>query len=344
VSYRDGINYLSSKTRLFEMCNQFGGRVVVCPDWGGRVMTSSCDGIDGHSFGLINVREIEALQGKNYGGEDHLMFSSGGHFEVDSLPHDPMIRMRRSIRTPYELDIVRIVRLLNENDIRLAFGDDVAVSLEQADISYVAFSTVNTIVNPSKSHAVRDEYIAFRLSSMFNSGQNSVAIIPFRPKKSVSTISDVSEELREMPVETEFFGTAPHGRLRILSRAVLLRADGKYRCQIAVPRNRAVSVLGAVDFREGFLTLTAFDMTESKHDDEMAVRAYNHGPMEPNEADCARYYGFEVFSPIRNLPKGESLTHHQHTLHITADNRTLDYLVQKVLGVEYGKVYDKMMK
>ena len=61
--------------------------MAVCPEWQGRVMTSTCGGLDGPSFGFVNREFIEA--GKldphfnNYGGEDRLWLSpEGGQFSL----------------------------------------------------------------------------------------------------------------------------------------------------------------------------------------------------------------------------------------------------------------------
>lgn len=221
VSYRNGLFYLGSKTRVLELCNQFGGRVIVCPEWNGRVMTSTCDGLDGGSFGLINVKAIDSEEVDDsfafYGGEDQLTLSpeggpfslyyatiaddkfSGppellamptgyreGAFSVDSLPQDPEVRMRRALKMTnlagmqFDLDLVRTVHLLAPREISGAFGDAVAVTLEQADVNYVAFSCSNTMINRGAAHSKLSGLISLRLRSMFNSGQNTIAVIPYR--------------------------------------------------------------------------------------------------------------------------------------------------------------------
>jgi hypothetical protein len=354
VSYRNAVNYLGTKTRIHELYNQVGGRLVICPDWNGNVMTSTCDGIDGSSFGLINVKAIDADKinvnktdwfYNSYGGEDQFLFLPGdGTFVIDSLPQPSVLRMRRSVRlnadhgNHAELDIIRTVRLLEHHEIHFVFGNAAAISLDQMDVSFVGFVTVNSIVNsairsPSWSHPV-----SIQIQGMFNTGQSTVAIIPFQPVNE-------NELEPEVPIDTDFFGSSPHGRLRFLPSAVLLRADGKYRCQVTVSRKRVKPVLGAIDFREGTLTLVAFDL-ELPYSDEtdQTVRAYNHGPSFPGEKEFAPFYEFNIFSLIHELSHGETQTLHQYTLHINADNRTLTYLVQEVLGLEYEQVYEKMMK
>lgn len=436
MSYRNGLFYLGSKTRVLELCNQFGGRVIVCPEWNGRVMTSTCDGLDGGSFGLINVKAIDSEEVDDsfafYGGEDQLTLSpeggpfslyyatiagdkfSGppellamptgyreGAFSVDSLPQDPEVRMRRTLKMTnlagmqFDLDLVRTVHLLAPREISGAFGDAVAVTLEQADVDYVAFSCSNTMINRGAAHSKLSGLVSLRLRSMFNSGQNTIAVIPYRRG---------SDEELGPAVCTDFFGSAPHGRIRMLPQAALLRADSKYRCQVGISRRRAMPCLGAIDFREGTLTLVTFELprrpweenylcnaycetvsnttadfvnarefylsqtvleenlgavTPEEHAREEAlfevvdeetpysgevVRAYNHGPTIPGEEPTSRFFEFDIFSPARSLVKGESLTHRQYTLHISADNRTLAFLVRNTLGVEYEQVFEKMIR
>ncbi|MDR1269057.1 MAG: hypothetical protein LBK82_06000 [Planctomycetaceae bacterium] len=355
MSYRDAVNYLGSKTRILELCNQIGGRVVICPDWNGNVMTSTCDGIDGNSFGLINVKAIDANKTdwyyNSYGGEDQLVFlpESNGMFAIDSIPQHPVVRMRRSVKlntvhgNHIEFDLIRTVRLLNRYEIIDAFGDAVAISLDQMDVSFVGFVTVNSVVNNAVHSPSWNNPASIQVRGMFNTGQSTVAIVPFQP-------IEESESESEPPIDTNFFGSSPHGRLRLLPTAALLRADGKYRCQVTVTRKRAKPFLGAIDFREGLLTLVTFDTSDDRQEfpysdeSDAAVRAYNHGPLFPGETEFASFYEFNIFSPVHELPYGETQTHHQYTLHINADNRTLTYLVQDVLGVEYEQVYEKMMR
>ena len=426
VSYRNGLNYLESKTKVLELCNRFGARVAVCPEWNGRVMTSTSDGLDGTSYGFIPVAGIEAEDPSHvfFGGEDqfsvspesgpyslfaesqpavspirhHLRRPQGiqeGPLTVDTLPPDP-IRMRRTVQmtnvvgTTFDFDVVRTVRLLSSGDVERIFGDPVAMALEQADISFVGFETINALHNRGTPIVRKNGLVSIRIRSMFNTGQETVAILPFR----------VGDDTELGPTfSTDFFGSSPHGRLRVMPQAALLRADSKYRCQIGISHKRALPFLGAIDFRIGLMTLTTFSLPiapwEYDYSDNAnlgavgntvadfmnareylpyesaawqtsatdaegeitpecdseamlyfgeAVRAYNHGPLIPGESPIAQFYGFDVFAPAKELNRGESLTHHQFTAHINADNQTLAYIARTLFGVDYDQVYEKMIR
>ena len=74
MSYGQHETSLAKHTSIIELTNDAGARVAVAPQWQGRVMTSTCGGLDGPSFGFVNRDFIEA--GKpdphfnNYGAED----------------------------------------------------------------------------------------------------------------------------------------------------------------------------------------------------------------------------------------------------------------------------------
>ncbi|MDR0337177.1 MAG: hypothetical protein LBI18_08820 [Planctomycetaceae bacterium] len=348
MSYRDAVNYLGSKTQILELYNQIGGRVVICPDWNGNVMTSTCNGIDGNSFGLINVKAIDANATdwyyNSYGGEDQLVFfPQDGVFVIDSVSQHFAVQMRRSAKLStdhgnhVEFDLIRTVHLLDNYELLDAFGDAVAISLGQMDVSFVGFVTVNSLVNNTIHSLLWNDPVSFQIRGMFNAGLNTVAVVPFQ---------QVDEPESEPPIDTDFFGFSPHGRLRLLPTAALLRTDGRCRCQITVARKRVKPILGSLDFREGTLTLIAFDMQELPYfsESDTVVRAYNHGSSFPGETEFAGFYEFNIFSPIHDLPHSETWTHRQYTLHINADNETLTYLVREVFGVEYERIYEKMMK
>ena len=62
MSYGEARAFLAKHTNLIELSNDAGTRVAVAPQWQGRVMTSTCAGLDGPSFGFLNRDYIEAGQ------------------------------------------------------------------------------------------------------------------------------------------------------------------------------------------------------------------------------------------------------------------------------------------
>ncbi len=272
-----------------------------------------------------------------------------GPFRIEDTTGRFEIRLKRDIQgvnnagQKIDLQVSRCVNLLNHAGIDANFGDIMARVLAQEDLSYVAFATTSSVTNisegPTESDDAPSVSVTACLRSMFNANPYSVAVLPFRQG---------SEE--EPPIHVEYFGNAPHGRFRHVPGAALLRADGKLRFQIGVSSDRAQPLVGAVDFREGILTLIAFDMPEKadwaavemSYDGDV-VRAYNYGVTQPNEVMPGSFYGFDINTPVITLAGGDVLMHDQCTLHVNADKETLSLLARELLGIDYMQAYRKIM-
>ena len=94
MSYGETRDFLATHTELVELTNSEGARVAVCPQWQGRVMTSTCCGMEGPSFGFVNDEFITAGKPNrhfnNYGAEERLWLSpEGGQFSLWFEPGKP---------------------------------------------------------------------------------------------------------------------------------------------------------------------------------------------------------------------------------------------------------------
>lgn len=421
MSYRNAIEFLESKTKVLELCNNLGARVAVCPEWNGRVMTSSADGLDGDSFGLIHVAGIEKGHQESgydfFGGEDQFSLAPEGGpfslfyevppeipliqtqplhrtfgfhegpFEIDQAPPDPQIRLRRNMKmrnlvgATFDLDIIRTARLTNREDLEDLFGETLANTLDQRDLSYVSYQTTTSLINRNGPFSKNTGLVSIRIRGMFNSTSNHVVLLPFKSG---------DEANAEPTVDIDYFGMAPHGHLRLLSRMLLLRADGKYRCRIGVSRKRVMACFGAVDFRSGVLTLIHFSLPpnpieyyynnndlrlpsdldsrdfakvreyfltetlrpkENRNDHpqpDFLESAYNGNVLRvftngPSDGFFCPYYKFDVFSPASELQKNEHLTHTQHTLHINADRATLELFLHSLFQADFDWVAQTML-
>ena len=59
MSYREVRDFLVRHTQVVELGDGEGALVAICPAWQGRVMTSTCAGEEGPSFGFVNRAFIE---------------------------------------------------------------------------------------------------------------------------------------------------------------------------------------------------------------------------------------------------------------------------------------------
>ncbi len=295
MSYGDARALLAKYTQIIELTDDAGGRVAVAPQWQGRVMTSTCGGLKGPSFGFINRAFIEA--GKpderfnNYGAEDRfwlcpeggqfsLWFKPGakqtldnwhtppamdaGAWQVLSKPGEPSVKMAAQMKlenasaASFELDVAREVRLLGAGELRELFGEAAAEIIGQVSVKSVGYETINQITNRGPDFDRNKGLVSIWILGMFNCGPQSVVIAPYKP--------GTEAELGSV-VKFDYFGAVPPERLKVTPQAVLFRADGKCRSKIGLSQTRARNVLGSVDFEAGVLTLVHFTMPDqpAKH-------------------------------------------------------------------------------
>jgi len=334
MSYHDALNYLAQKTSVIELYDQFGGRVAVCPEWNGRILTSTCDGLEGDSFGFANVRVMDTDQFEDFGGEDQWTISPLIHsFIVESIKENKAV-LRRTLPmtdangTPVEFHLSRTISLLNRQKIGTLFGESLVEFTEQENASVVSFHTENTVRAKEKA------WVSSRQRGMFNASPHQCII--------VSTPPEDGFESEPFPADIDYLGSSPHGRIRHLSQALLIRADGHGRCRVTIPFSHAPPIFGAVELRLGTLTLWTFDLPGNS--DEDVVRIYNSGRSHGSTLDWATYYEMNCFSAAQKLQPEQSLTYSQGTLHLNADNETLGNIVRQIFDVSLDDISRKMLR
>jgi hypothetical protein len=318
MSYREAREFLASHTRLVELVGQRGDRVAVCPEWQGRVMTSTCGGMDGPSFGFINRAFIEYGQldprFNNYGGEDRMWLSpEGGQFslwfkpgakqtldnwytppamneggwKITSGSNDPYYRMVRRMRfqnasaTEFDLDVTRDVRLLNQVDLATLFGQTAAGMMTDQKVRTVAYETVNTITNRGDAMSKDQGLVSVWMLGMLCAGPETVVMVPYKPGR--------EEDLGPV-VKSDYFGPVPADRLKVAREAVFFRADGKFRSKIGTSQRRATNRIGSIDFQNSVLTLVAFSMPDDPNERDYMNNMWELPQVEPYTGDVANSY------------------------------------------------------
>ena len=386
MSYGQVREFLAKHTQLVELTNSEGARVAVCPEWQGRVMTSTCGGLDGQSFGFVNDEFIKEgkpnLHFANYGGEERLWLSpEGGQFslwfkpgvkqtlddwytppafnegawKVVSRPSEPvrmavMMKLENTSSAQFHLDVGREVRLLGAGDVGRLLGQSAAQATGAKGVKMVAYETANQLTNRGQPMTLEKGLVSIWILGMMNSGPQIVTIVPYKagPESELGPV-----------VKSDYFGTVPAERLKVLPSVVLFRCDGEYRAKIGVSQKRARNVLGSYDFQNNVLTLVNFTMPDDPtkalymnnqwggpHAEPYkgdVANSYNDGAPEPGKKGLGPFYEIESLSPARALKTGESLEHRHRTIHIQADRATLDKLARDLLGVDLDTVRKEML-
>lgn len=280
--------FLQRYTTVVEL-TRGDARVLLTPAWQGRVMTSTCEGERGRSFGFVHREFIAAgqsdLRFNNYGGEERLWLSpEGGPFSLwfkpgaaqtlenwytppalneqrwelvgDAEPQRCTMRARLEVEnaagTKFAFDLERTVRLLSGDEVRRALGAEVAALLDRKEVLWVGYESDNRLTNRGAALSKKSGLVSIWMLGMLNSGPKTVVVAPFRG--SAESLADA--------VTSDYFGPIPSDRLKLLRSAVLFRADAQYRSKIGLGPTRAKSVLGGIDFAAPSVTLVHFDLPE----------------------------------------------------------------------------------
>ncbi|MBD3378188.1 hypothetical protein GF406_24375 [candidate division KSB1 bacterium] len=374
-SFKDDIEFLSNHTTVEILSSPDGlAKVAVCPEYQGRIITSTAGGDQGISFGWIN-RDLIASGENNrhfnaFGGEDRFWLGpEGGQFSLYFAPQDPFDLAHWFTPPPINEEPFHVVKqtatsltlekemrlqnysraffeLLVQREIKLLETQDITSLLQTAlpeDIQYVAFESDNRITNIGSAPWRKETgLLSIWILGMFNPSDGTTIVIPYQPGP--------EDELGPL-INDRYFGKVPEDRLVIAERTIYFKGDGKHRSKIGLTQQRALPVLGSYDSANGVLTLVQYSIPGEPRDyvNSMweiqdnpysgdAINSYNDGPPEPGKKPLGPFYELETSSPAAALSEQESLAHQHRTFHFTGARESLDRIAQTTLGVGLDEI------
>lgn len=375
VTFADDLTFLRKYSDVVILSDRArSARVIVAPQYQGRVMTSTATGDHGASFGFIhreNIEKGERAEHINvFGGEDRfwlgpeagqfgLFFAPGAPFDLAhwqtpepidwspwyvSAQSSHAVSLFRSMQlinysgASFSLKAERTVRVLERGAIAQAFGIHVP---ESAGI--VGYESENTIRNQGDAPWRKDTgLLSIWILGMFKPSPRTTVVLPFRPGP--------EKELGPI-VNDAYFGKVPSNRLRIEDGVLFYRGDGQERGKIGISGPRARPIVGAYDARDKVLTLIQYNLDPSATDYVNSlwiqqeqpyagdvVNSYNDGPPEPGKKPLGPFFEIETSSKAAALVPGQALTHVQRTLHIVGPREVLDEIARRTLGVGLERI------
>jgi hypothetical protein len=375
MTFGDDLAFLQRHGQVVVLQDQAGkARVIVSPEYQGRVLTSTAEGAAGASFGWINrafIAEGKRVPHMNvFGGEDRfwlgpeggqygLYFPPGAAFDFDHWQTPEAIDWGAwavSASTPSEVRLTKDVQLQNysgftftarvDRTVRVlepaAVGSALSLSLP-ADVSVVGYESENVLHNTGKEPWVKDKgLLSIWILSMYNPSPQTTIVIPFKPG---------SEAELGKVVNDAYFGKVPADRLKVADSVLFFRGDGQQRGKIGIPRPRAVPIAGAYDAAGKVLTLVQYTLADDATDyvNSMweqqkepyagdVVNSYNDGPPAPGKPPLGPFFEIETSSKAAALAPGESLTHVHRTVHLTGSQASLDAIAKAALGVSLAQI------
>jgi len=341
--------------------------VIVSPKYQAKVFTSTADGST--SFGWINYKAFDGapdLHMNAYGGENRLWLGpEGGKFSLffpkdakmefanwktpapfDTDPwtvsykSDSAATLQKKMElvnyagSTFKLTVDRTIYILGRSRIDSMLGLQ-----ENTGVAAVGYQTENILTNTGA--APWDSITGMPciwILDMFNPSDHTTIVIPYNadPK----------------PATTNYFGEIAADRIKYENSVLFFKADGKSRGKLGIHPGAAKNIAGSYDAIARVLTLTLFDVdntakylnqewnTTKEPFSGDAVNAYNDGPLATG-GQLGPFYELESVSPPAFLKPGESMAHHHSVFHFTGDEKGLNEIAVKILGVSLEQIKNK---
>jgi hypothetical protein len=369
-TYGYDLAVLKKHTKSFELING-NARIIISPEYQGRVMTSTAEGEKGLSYGWINhdlirsgeiTKQIYPVGGEERfwlgpeGGQFSIFFKSGSTFDfeewqtpacIDSETYDLIssnetqaeflksIQIKNYSNFLFEFDVTRKIILLNDNEIKNELG-----IVFQERVKSVGYKSVNQLKNTGSAEWKKETgLLSIWLLGMFNPSPEVTIIVPFRTGVQSDYI-----------VKDDYFGKIPADRLVIKDGIVFLKGDGKQRGKIGIPPQRALPILGSYDAKNKLLTVvkcevpngvtdyvnSAWEQQEFPYKGD-AINSYNDGPLEDG-SQLGPFYEMETSSPALELKSGETAKYEQSTVHFQGTEEELNALCQQIFNISLNEI------
>ena len=346
--------------------------ITILPAYQGRVMTSTCEGENGFSFGWMNYDLIESgeilehfnpLGGEERfwigpeGGQYSVYFKAGKEFVFDNwyvpapidtepfelVSHDDTMacfKRRMTLEnysgTVFNLEVLRDVSLISREQI------DEYLHISSKNTSVVAYESSNSILNSGQEKWVKESgLLSIWILGMMTPSPGVTVVIPIK----TGTSSELGPEVND-----DYFGKISDKRLKLVDNIVFFKADGKSRGKIGIPPLRTARFMGSYDSQNQALTIveciipenrtefvnSAWELQENPYGGD-AFNSYNDGPLEDG-SQMGPFYELESSSPALALDPGESYTHLQRTYHFMGDISSLDKIAKEVLKASLKEI------
>ena len=369
-TYGYDLEFLNKHKNPVELKNG-DSRVLISPEYQGRVMTSSADGESGLSYGWINhdliasgevLRQINPVGGEERfwlgpeGGQFSIFFKDGKGFDfaewetpasIDteafelvnnnetSADFSKSIQIKNFSNFEFKFNVNRSIFILDNDQIKTQLG-----VVFQENVKTVGYETVNKIENIGSEDWTKETgLLSVWLLGMFNPSDEVTIIVPFKTNVESDYI-----------VKDDYFGKIPADRLVIRDGIVFFKGDGKQRGKIGIPPQRALPVIGSYDGVNNVLTVVKCEIPENVTDyvnsaweiqeypyKGDAINSYNDGPLEDG-SQMGPFYELETSSPALALKKDESAVYKQSTIHFEGTEEELNALCQQIFGVTLNEV------
>ena len=373
--YGYDLEFLRKYLKVVELVNG-DSRLIIIPEYQGRVMTSSSSGMNGLSHGWINhnlIASLKVLDDFNpvggeeriwlgpEGGQFSLFFENGASFkngkwivpgafdrepfEVEnqnsnSVTLGRVIELKNYSGTVFNAKVTRKVTLLTRSQI----NDYIDIKYNKT-IKVIGYQSDNKLKNVGNDSWKRETgALSIWMLTMFNASPYVTVVFPYRK-------GDYGKILKD-----DYLGAIPGNRLKIGESGVFFMADAKFRCKIGMSPERALPFIGSYDEKNNILNIleyslpkgvtnyvnSALEIQDNPFSGDV-INSYNDGP-KSDGSQMGRFYELEDSSPAAFLKPGEELVHTRRIYHFEGKENDLNVLSKSLLNVSIEEIKNAFEK
>ena len=371
-SFQYDLAFLNKYHKDLVLLSDGDAKLIVLPQYQGRVMTSTAEGEKGLSFGWINHDLIAAQKNtphfSAFGGEERFWLGpEGGQFSIFFKPNSSFtfdnwyvppsldieafdlvkksnkeaqfkknIQLTNYSGTNFNLEVNRKIKLLSKDEVELLVGAELGNSIKA-----IGFESENTVTNIGKSNWTKNSgLLSIWILSMLQANDQTTVFVPYKVGDSASLGKIVTDD---------YFGKLNDTRLKVKDGYLLFKADAKQRSKIGISPKRALAMAASFDAQNKVLTIIQYtqpnqqvDYVNSLWEKQLnpfsgdAMNAYSDGPI--NNQQMGQFYEVESSSPALSLAPGASQTHRQKTIHLKGSINDLDSIAHKLFGISVNEM------
>ncbi len=370
-SYGYDKEFLSNHLDVIEL-NNGDARLITIPAYQGRVMTSSCQGNYGFSFGWINYDLIQSKkissQFNPFGGEERfwlgpeggqysIYFKKGSAFDISNwdVPKEIDTEKFNVVKkSATEVTFEKEMMLQNYSgfDFKLKVKRDITLldyktvntylSLPKLDVNVIGYESRNEVKNIGEENWNKETgLLSIWMLGMLAPSPEVTVVIP---------VKGGDEDALGVKVNDNYFGKISADRLKVERDKVFFKADGKSRGKLGISPKRATRFVGSYDAENKTLTIlecllpedridyvnSAWELQENPYSGD-AINSYNDGPLEDG-TQMGPFYELETSSPALKLNVAEVYSHIQRTYHFQGSDVELSRISEQLLGVTVDEI------
>ncbi|QVY65978.1 DUF6786 family protein [Polaribacter sp. Q13] len=366
-SFGFDLDFLKTYQKTVTLTENNGkSQLVVLPDYQGRVMTSTANGLEGISYGWTNYDLIASGKFEKhinvFGGEDRfwigpeggqysIFFKKGTSYsfedwftpkEIDTeafsleSQSDTSVALSKKMNlvnaqgTIFNIEVKRTVSIFNKSEIEKDLGIELSENL-----NFVGYQSYNEIFNKgTKAWSKETGLLSIWILGMFMPSENTTVILPYKDS---------------LALNTSYFGTIPPGRLTTTDKHVMFKGNGTARFKLGIPPRNVTPYIGSFDADKQTLTIVKYsfkgDTTyvnsvwrdqENPYGGDV-INSYNDGPLE-NGDQLGPFYELETSSSTKELQPNEAIKHIHKTYHFEGDFETLNNISKKLLNKDLNEL------